>query len=198
VANPILLSVFEPFGKSAVNASQVVGEALAAQDPRIELLTLPVVRGLADDALLTRLRQTPAPSFAIALGEAGPEPIVRLEKVAINYDDFRIPDNNGEQPRDVPILADGPPAYFATFPVSKIAKRLDGVTPLPVRVSLSAGAFLCNHIAYKALDFLASNPVCPFVFIHLPNWRADTDYPLNDITVTVTAVLNDLTNLLDV
>jgi pyroglutamyl-peptidase len=167
----LLLTVFEPFGKSKVNASQLVGEALAARHQNIELLVLPVVRGEAEKRLLERLATAPAPTVILSLGEAGPEPAVRLEKVAINYDDFRIPDNAKNRPRAEPIRADGPAAYFSTLPVEQIAQTVKAHKELPVVVSLSAGAFLCNHIAYCALDHLAAHPLCPYLFIHLPRWR---------------------------
>lgn len=43
-------------------------------------------------------------------------PDITVERVAINCDDFRIPDNGGNQPEDEPVVADGPSAYFATLP----------------------------------------------------------------------------------
>ncbi len=174
-----------------MNASLAVASRLAHQDSRIELLTLPVVRGAAAERLWARLAASPTPALALALGEAGPEPVVRLEKVAKNFDDFRIPDNGGNQPQGVAIQPDGPPAYFATVDVGTITRRLEGQTSLPVRVSLSAGAFVCNHLAYQTLHALADDPVCPFLFVHVPNWRSDAGgFTLDALVATVAAVVD--------
>ena len=83
---------------------------------------------------------------------------MRLEKVAINYDDFRIPDNAGNQPRDATICLGGLPAYFATVDVGAIERHLEGRMPLPARVSLSAGAFLCIAWALLTREQVYTSP----------------------------------------
>ena len=65
------------------------------------------------------------------------------ERVAINQDDARIPDNDGNQPIDLPIRPDGAPAYFSSLPikamVQAIKKRGDCRPLFPIRqVLLSA------------------------------------------------------------
>ena len=42
---------------------------------------------------------------------------IALERVAINVDDARIPDNAGRQPVDRRIVARGPAPYFSTLPI---------------------------------------------------------------------------------
>ena len=185
-----LLSAFEPFAGAKMNASQAVAHRVAARDDRAELLLLPVVRFAAPEIAVARLRQAPAPPFFLALGEAGRERMVFLEKVAINWDNFRIADNAGNQPRDAEIIPHGPDAHFATLPVADISDALAGKTPLPVAISLSAGTFVCNHLAYSVADFLTKNPVSPFCFIHVPAWRPE-DGPafLGEIVETVQAII---------
>jgi pyroglutamyl-peptidase len=194
-AKPILLTAFEPFGGSSVNASLEVAYLLAQSDERIELLTLPVARGAAWERLVGRLAARAdagnAPALAISLGEAGPEMVVRLEKVAINWDDYRIPDNAGNQPRDRAVHADGPDAYFATLPLSRVADWLEGRTPVPVVVSLTAGSYLCNHTAYATLHYLAARPICPYAFVHVPAWRPERGRePLYAVAETLRAVIS--------
>jgi pyroglutamyl-peptidase len=186
----VLLTAFEPFGGSDVNASAVVASCLAVYDPAIEVLTLPVTRGAAEAALIRRLEGGPTPALCVSLGEADDRPMVRLEKVAVNWDDFRIPDNGGNQPRDEAIRSDGPAAYFSTVPVAKITRLLEGQTPLTAVVSLTAGAFVCNHLAYAVLDWLAEHPICPYLFIHVPRWRQGGDLSLEDVVETVRSVLD--------
>ena len=72
---------------------------------------------------------------------------VSLERVAINIDDARIPDNDGNQPIDLPVVAGGPAAYFATLPIKAAVAALRGAG-IPAAVSNSAGTFLCNHVFY--------------------------------------------------
>ena len=184
----VFVTAFDPFGKATVNASRELALLWSTLDPEIQVAVLPVVRGLAWRVAKTALeaRSTP-PRLWLALGEAGPQPdIVRLEKVAINWDDYRLPDNLGARPRDRAIHAEGPAAYFATVPVVSLVATLAGKTPTPVEISLSAGAFLCNHLAYQALH--APLP-CPFVFVHIPAWRPD-DGPerLEKLVITLRAI----------
>jgi pyroglutamyl-peptidase len=192
-SSPILVTAFEPFGDSVINASREVACRLATAYPDIETLILPVVRGAAEHTLISRLENGPTPSLILSLGEADPAMVVRLEKVAINWDDYRIPDNAGNQPRDEPIRPDGPAAYFATLPVAALADTLRHNTPIPVTVSLTAGAFLCNHLAYTLLDYLAARPLCPYSFVHIPAWRpAMGDAALQDITRTIRAIVESV------
>ncbi|HVK01978.1 MAG TPA: hypothetical protein VM490_00740 [Armatimonadaceae bacterium] len=193
----LLLTAFEPFGGSRVNASQEAAIRLAAL-PGTRLATLPVTAGDAERAALRALcRLTAAgsvPDLMLSLGEAGPERVVRLEKVAVNWDDFRLRDNAGGQPRDVAIHPAGQDARFATLPVARIARDLEGRTPLPVQVSLSAGAFLCNHLAYAVLEAMARGdvPAIPYLFIHVPSWRPDGpegEQGLQDLVATLGAVV---------
>lgn len=48
------------------------------------------------------------PVLTLAIGQAGGRVDITVERVAINVDDARIPDNKGLQPIDVPIAAGGP------------------------------------------------------------------------------------------
>ena len=81
-------------------------------------------------------------------------PTVRYEALsAINCDDFRIPDNKGNQPIDEMIVPDGPAAYFSTLPIKRIVMRLMAAG-IPAQVSNSAGTFVCNHVFYGLMDFM--------------------------------------------
>lgn len=184
----VFVTAFDPFGSARVNASRELALLWASQDPEVALAVVPVVRGLAWRVAKTALQALPSPPrLWLALGEAGPQPeLVRLEKVAVNWDDYRLPDNLGARPRDAAIQPDGPAAYFATAPVAAIVASLAGKTPVPVEISLSAGSFLCNHLSYQALH--APLP-CPFVFVHIPAWRPE-DGPehLDQLVQTLRAI----------
>ena len=143
-----LVTGFEPFGGDRINPSL---EALARLPRRLgglDVVTaaLPVAyRG----ALLSLREQIAGcvPDIVLCTGLAGGRSELSLERVAINVDDGRIPDNEGEQPIDRPVVAGGPAAYFATLPIKAATAALRDAG-LPAAVSNSAGTFLCNHVFY--------------------------------------------------
>ena len=81
---------------------------------------------------------------------------------------FPIPDNAGHQPVDEPIVPGGPAAYFATIPVRKVLEAINAAD-VPVKLSLTAGAHLCNQVFYVLLHHMATNDLpIPTGFIHAP------------------------------
>lgn len=103
----------------------------------------------------------------VGVGLAGGEVGIRVESVAINLDDARIPDNAGAQPIDEPIAPGGPAAYFGALPV-KAAVAAIVERGIPARVSHSAGTFVCNHVFYLLMRALASRPGVRGGFVHVP------------------------------
>jgi pyroglutamyl-peptidase len=169
IAMKALVTGFEPFGGDRVNPSF---EALRRLPPRLGVLdiatrSLPVVYGAALPALRAAIAAT-APDIVLCAGLAGGRAELSLERVAINIDDARIPDNDGNQPIDRPVVAGGPAAYFATLPIKAAVAALREAG-LPAAVSNSAGTFLCNHIFY-GLMHEAAKAGHPFRggFLHLP------------------------------
>ncbi len=63
------------------------------------------------------------PEMIICIGQAGGRPDITIERVAINVDDARIADNEGNQPVDVPVVEEGPAAYWSTLPMKAIVKK---------------------------------------------------------------------------
>ncbi len=108
------------------------------------------------------------PSLVVCLGLAGGRSHVGVERVAINVDDARIPDNSGAQPVDERIAPHGPPAYFATLPVKAMAAAMREAG-VPAEVSNTAGTFVCNHVMYGVLHYLAgTGNRARAGFIHVP------------------------------
>lgn len=64
------------------------------------------------------------PDAVLSIGQAGGRYDISVERVAINIDDARIPDNIGQQPIDTPIDPEGAPAYFATIPIKEIVEAI--------------------------------------------------------------------------
>src|SRR5207253_9817467 len=96
----ILLTAFEPFDGETVNPSLEAALAMTGVEFPGALLTvleLPVDRHRAIEMAAARLRAL-RPDAMIMLGLAMARYRITPERVAINVDDFRIPDNVGNQP----------------------------------------------------------------------------------------------------
>ena len=167
----ILLTGFEPFGGAMINPSWEAVRLVASRWDRPERLVtaeLPVAFGPTSDRM-SHLLAEHRPDLVVATGLAGGRAGISPERVAINVDDGRIPDNAGHQPIDEPIVPDGPAAYFSTLPVKAITAAL-GERQIPAAVSNSAGTFLCNDVFYVLMHAIATNyPDMRGGFVHLPH-----------------------------
>ena len=164
----MLISGFEPFGGSILNSSQLVVEAISKESfTGLELFTviLPVDFGKAADVLLSKVKEID-PEIIIAFGQAEGRKALTPEKIAINLDSARIPDNAGELRVNKVIIEKGADGYFSTLPIEKMVKAVKECG-LESEVSLSAGAFLCNHIFYHLQHKLLESGV-KSGFVHLP------------------------------
>ena len=144
----VLVTGFEPFGGDGINPSLEALGRLPARLGGIEIATasLPVVFGAALPALREAIA-IKAPDIVLSVGLAGGRAALSLERVAINVDDARIPDNDGNQPIGLPVVAGGPVAYFTTLPIKAAVAALRDAG-IPAAVSNTAGTFLCNHVFY--------------------------------------------------
>jgi pyroglutamyl-peptidase len=147
----VLVTGFDPFDNDTVNPSwesarRVDGwrcdghEVIARRLPCVFRVVRPLLTAHIDEL---------SPDIVIALGLAGGRLDFSLERVAINVDDARIPDNADDQPIDRPCVAGGPAGYFSALPIKAILRRLRAAG-IPASVSNSAGTFVCNHTFYVA------------------------------------------------
>ncbi|WP_368564879.1 pyroglutamyl-peptidase I [Pseudoxanthomonas sp. UTMC 1351] len=168
-SSTVLLTGFAPFGGETINPSW---EAVAALDGcrihghRVVTRQLPVTFGESLKALQAALRET-SPSLVICIGQAGGRAQLSLERIAINIDDARIPDNAGKQPIDAPIVEDGPAAYFSTLPIKAMMAGLRNAG-FPAEVSQTAGTYVCNHVFYGLMHALRNKRNVRGGFIHTP------------------------------
>ena len=165
----VLITGFEPFGGESVNPSWEVVSSLdnaIIGGCRVIARQLPCVFG-ESLAVLNAAIDALSPSLVLAVGQAGGRTDITVERVAINVDDARIADNQGQQPVDVPVVADGPAAWFSTLPIKAmvVAMRNAGI---PASVSQTAGTFVCNHVMYGLLHKLRDAPAVKGGFIHIP------------------------------
>ena len=164
----LLLTAFTPFDGEKINPAL---EAVKLVKDRIGNLLIvklevPTVFGKSIDTVREAIERE-KPDFVLSIGQAGGRAEITPERVAINIDDARIPDNEGNQPIDETIFPDGENAYFSTLPVKAMVEaiRKEG---LPSSLSNSAGTYVCNHLMYGVLYYLDKRPVIKAGFIHVP------------------------------
>ena len=165
----ILLTAFDPFGGEAINPAREVAAALPDQIGGADIikLWLPTVFGEAGEKV-TKAMDDLRPDAVISLGQAGGRKAVTPERIAINLMDARSPDNAGNQPQEQVIEQNGPDGCYSTLPVKAMAAAIRE-QGLPGEVSLSAGAFVCNDVMYRALRHAAKTmPSTRCGFIHVP------------------------------
>ena len=192
--NKVLLTGFEPFGTASSNPSGEIVKQISGDS--IVTAILPVTYAQSAERLLELIAKH-NPDVVICLGQAEGRTQITPEKVAINLDDARLPDNAGVQRSDVKILNNGPEAYFTTLPIKEMveAAKAAGVA---ASVSLSAGAFLCNHVFYVAQNNFAGTKVrsgfvhVPLMDSQAPEFPGLPTMPLDQMVKAVRAMLEVL------
>ena len=164
----VLLTGFEPFAGAPSNPSwdavERAGETWRGE-AEVVVARLPVEFGRAATELLALVAEH-SPGVVIAVGVAEGRTGVTPERIAVNLDDARIPDNAGIQPVDVPVVPGGDAALWSTLPVKEIVSAILAAG-LPSSLSLSAGSFVCNHVFYALQHALRGTDVASG-FIHVP------------------------------
>ena len=165
----VLLTGFEPFDQDLVNPSweavrQLNGVQLSA-DVQIVARLLPCAFATSEECL-TQLIAELRPAMVIATGLGPGRSDISIERVAINVNDARIPDNLGEQPVDTAVVADGPAAYFSTLPIKAMVKAVREAG-IAASVSQTAGTFVCNQVFYLLQHALAGTRIRSG-FVHVP------------------------------
>lgn len=201
----ILVTGFDPFGGESVNPSYEAVRLLPDVISGAELIKLeiPTVCGKSTEVVAGKIEEC-NPDAVISVGQAGGANAIRIERIAVNLDDYRIPDNEGNQPIDTPIYVDGPNAYFSTLPIKPIRDAM-GEKGIASEVSNSAGLFVCNHVFYSIRHLCETRyrerrimsgfihvPYIPEQTVDKPN---EPSMPLEDIVIaiktTVEVVVDD-------
>ena len=165
----ILITGFDPFGGEPVNpaleAVKLMKDEMAGA--KIIKLEIPTVFRKSVEKI-HEMMKAEQPDVVLSIGQAGGRFGVTPERVAINVDDARIKDNEGNQPVDTPIFTDGEAAYFSNLPVKAMVEAIKN-KGLPSTLSNSAGTFVCNHVMYGVLYYIHKEfPNVRGGFIHVP------------------------------
>ena len=165
----VLITGFDPFGGESINPAWEAVKAMKDNIDGIEVIKLqiPTVFKKSAEKLFAGIEEH-KPDAVICIGQAGGRYDMSVERVAINMDDGRIPDNEGYQPIDTPVYEDGENAYFATLPIKGIVEEIK-LAKIPASVSNTAGTYVCNHIMYSLLYYISKNNLnIKGGFIHVP------------------------------
>lgn len=165
----ILVTGFDPFGNDTMNPAIEAVKRLpdSINGATIIKLEIPTVFGKSADFVREAMGQHDV-DYVLNIGQAGGRFDLTPERVAINLDDARIPDNEKNQPIDVPIKKEGESAYFSQHPVKAMVTAIKNAG-LPASVSNSAGTFVCNHIMYQSLYLTHKEfPKAKAGFMHVP------------------------------
>jgi pyroglutamyl-peptidase len=169
VKGKLLLTGFEPFGGDAVNPSMEVAKSLDGLEVngyQVVVRVLPVEWGTVKDRLETLMDEI-QPAVVISLGLAAGRSEISIEKVAVNYTS-KSKDNAGVIPVDRPVVPESADGYFATIPTEQIVEDINK-KGIPARLSLTAGAYLCNYAFYCASRYARQKGGEILVgFIHVP------------------------------
>lgn len=165
----ILVSGFDPFGGEKINPAIESVKLLPDEIKGAKIIKLEIPT-VARKSLkkLEEVIEIEKPDVVINIGQAGGRTDISVERVGINMDDFRIKDNEGNQPIDEKIAKDGPDAYLVTIPIKAMVQKMIK-NKIPASVSNTAGTFVCNHVCY-GMAHLASTkyPNMRTGFIHIP------------------------------
>ena len=197
----LLLTAFDPFGGERLNPALEAVKKVSGRIGEIEVtkLEVPTVFRKSINVVEAEMNRI-QPDFVLCVGQAGGRFDVTPERVAINIDDARIPDNEGNQPLSTPIFEDGENAYFSNLPVKAMAQAIRDIS-LPSSVSNTAGTFVCNHLMYGVLYHInRSYPNMLGGFIHVPyipeqvaNQASSVPYmSLPDITRALEAAIGSI------
>ncbi|MCC7486276.1 MAG: pyroglutamyl-peptidase I [Burkholderiales bacterium] len=152
-----LVTGFEPFGGSAVNASAEAVRRLPARLGVLEIVTaeLPTSYRRSHAALAAAIERV-SPAIVLCTGQANERGALCVERLAVNLQYAETADNDGARPADTPVVPGGPAAYLATLPVRPALAALQAAG-LPAQLSMSAGTFVCNHVFYHLLHGAAGS-----------------------------------------
>ena len=194
----ILLTGFEPFGEYAENSSWAVAKEVAAcgiEGVAIEQLPVSFARV---GEILRRAVERHSPDLLIMLGLSGATDRVKLERVALNMMDSAMGDNDGVKPDEEPIYEGEDSALFTSLPIKQLREAIEA-QGIAVKISNSAGLYVCNRTYYEALRLCKERDM-QAIFIHLPLFEGQKQpknsekqtMPLADMVKAVQTIINEI------
>ena len=180
----LLITGFEPFGGEIINPSWEAVKTLPSEinDYALTKLLIPVTFSKAAEKIINTARDL-HPDAVLCIGQAGGRCAITPELVAINLRHASIPDNDGNKPKDEPIIQGEAAAFFSTLPMRKISEAIQSAG-IPSYLSYSAGAYVCNDVIYTLLSHF-QNTKTRAGFIHVPYCKEQNKEPALDLSTIV-------------
>ncbi len=195
----VLVTGFEPFGEYSENSSWVVAQKVAScaikrAEVVAELLPVSFVR--VGEVLRSAI-ELHTPDLLIMLGQSAVADRIKLERVALNMMDSAMGDNDGTKPDEEPIYKGEESAFFTSLPIKRLCSAIDE-KGIAVKISNSAGLYVCNRIYYEALR-MCKERAMQAIFVHLPLCKEQTSHqtdkksmPLGDMCRAVQTIIEEM------
>ena len=195
----VLVTGFEPFGEYSENSSwevarQVVSCGVIGAEVVAEQLPVSFARVSEDLRCAIELH---TPDLLIMLGQSAAADRIKLERVALNMMDSAMGDKDGAKPDEDPIDENGAAALFTSLPIKKMRSAIEA-KGINVKISNSAGLYVCNCAYYEALR-MCKERAMQAIFIHLPLYEGQTSprrdkktMPLGDMCRAVQTIIEEI------
>ena len=195
----VLVTGFEPFGEYSENSSWAVAQKVAScaiKGAEVVAERLPVSFARAGTVLRSAI-ELHTPDLVIMLGQSGTTDRVKLERVALNMMDSANGDNDGTKPDEEPIYKGEDNALFTSLPIKQLRSAIEA-QGIAVKISNSAGLYVCNRIYYEALR-MCKERAMQAIFVHLPLCEEQTSHqtdnktiPLGDMCRAVETIIEEI------
>lgn len=158
----IILTGFKPFMGDLTNPSEIICQNISMSNVVTQVLSVDFNQAFLE---LKKTIEKENPDFVIMLGQASGRDRISLEKVALNWNESKHPDEGGNYVQPSKINpANEPLALMTKFPINELQDYLDK-KEYPVKMSFSAGTYVCNNLYYKVMTEF---PNLKSIFIHVP------------------------------
>lgn len=196
----VLITGFEPYGDYPENSSWEVAQRVAfsgVEGVETAVEQMPVSFGRVAAALHAAIEKH-NPNLVLLLGQSGGSDRVKLERVALNRMDARMADNDGFIPDDEPIAEAGEAAYFTRLPIKQLRTAIEQ-QGIAVKISNSAGLYVCNRLYYEAMRICREHPAMQAIFVHLPFYEGQPSakpdkptMPLDEMVRAIQTIINEV------
>lgn len=194
----ILVTGFNPFGSEKINSSIEAVKALKDKilDAEIIKLEIPTVYMKSIKKIDAAIKKYD-PDIILSIGQAGGRADISIERIGINIDDYRIKDNEGNQPIDEKIFEDGKNAYFSNIPIKAMIENIQNAN-IPASISNTAGTFVCNHVLY-GVQYLINKKYFnkKSGFIHVPYLPEQVIHKKNVPSMSLVDIVKGLTKAIE-
>ncbi len=149
----VLVTGFDPFGGEKINPAYEAVKLLPDEIAGVKIIKkeIPTVFQKGADTVYKAIQEN-QPDYVLCIGQAGGRSQMTPEWVGINFRNARIADNEGNQPIQVPVVENGPDAYFTMLPVFSMVEKMKA-NGIPASVSYTAGTYVCNDVLYSVVHF---------------------------------------------